>query len=349
LSANGSSNGKSKRDMSESEQLNTDSGSAPIFPVAEGELRRYVVLLLPGFSNLVLGAATGPIMATNSILGEDQYSIHFAALGSNRVQAEAGNWTEVEDISAVEKAHGLLICGGSPVSYRNDPVLNEWVRNNAYRFGLIAGLATGGLVMADAGLLVNHRAAIHWWDDGYLYEQYPNTRIMEDSFIVDRQRATSRGGTSTLDMMMFLLARDHGPEMAESLAQHFIRARVGGTTKTHRRLLTDRQVNEQPKLRNAIELMESNIEEPLSTDDVAGHVGISRRQLERLFKKYLDSVPSKYYQLIRLERARTLLHQTDQSIMEIAMQCGYSSGAHLSTSYRNQYGMTPSEERKRNL
>ena len=124
-----------------------------------------------------------------------------------------------------------------------------------------------------------------------------------------------------MDMMTFLLARDHGPELAESLAQHFIRARVGGTPKSHRQLLTAKQVTEQPKLQSAVELMESNIGEPLTTDDIAGHVGVSRRQLERLFRKHLESVPSKYYQQIRLEQARSLLHKSGASIMDIAQQC----------------------------
>lgn len=329
--------------MSETTSQSTNAS----FPVAPGELRQYVILLLPGFSNLVLGSATAPVMATNSILGEDQYLLRYVGFETTKVQAEAGNWVDVTPVSDIEKGYGLLICGGSPVSYQPNPELAQWVRENSYRFGMVAGLATGGLVMAEAGVLVNHRAAIHWWNDAFLFEQFPNIRIVEDSFVVDRTRATTRGGTSAMDMMTMLLARDHGAELAESLAQHFIRARIGGTTKTHRKLLTEQQREEQPKLQSAIELMESNIEEPLSTDDIAGHIGISRRQLERLFKKYLDSVPSKYYQQIRLERARNLLHQSSLSIMEIALQCGYSSGAHLSTSYRNNYGMTPSEERRR--
>ncbi|GAA3927837.1 GlxA family transcriptional regulator [Litoribacillus peritrichatus] len=311
------------------------------------ELKQYVVVLLPGFSNLVLGSATATVMATNSILGEDMYELRFAGFQTKQVMAEAGNLAMVEDVLDIDEGHGLLICGGSPVSYQADSGLVQWLRENAYRFGHVAGLATGGLVLAEAGLLNNHRAAIHWWDDGYLWDKHPQVRHVSDSFSVDRQRATSRGGTSTMDMMTFLLARDHGPELAESLAQHFIRARVGGTPKTHRQLLTAQQISEQPKLQSAVELMESNIEEPLTTDDISGHVGVSRRQLERLFRKHLESVPSKYYQQIRLEHARSLLHKSDLSIMDIAQQCGYSSGAHLSTSYRNTFGMTPSEERRR--
>jgi transcriptional regulator GlxA family with amidase domain len=321
----------------------------PVFPLQEGELRCLVVLLLPGFSNLVLGSATAPVMATNSILGEDRYCFRYVAYDAPFVVSEAGASIQTENITDIDHAFGLIVCGGSPVSFQYSDRLVEWLQHNAYRFTSIIGLATGGLMMAEAGLLGNHRAAVHWWDDTYLFNKFSSVRLVEDSFVVDRHRATCRGGTSAMDMMSVLLAREHGPELAESLAQHFIRARVGGARQNSRKLLTKSQVHEQPKLTEAVELMESNIEEPLSTEDIAGHVGISRRQLERLFNRYLDSVPSKYYLHIRLERARNQLFQTQQSIMEIALQCGFSSGAHLSTSYRNHFGLTPSEERRRAL
>ena len=99
------------------------------------------------------------------------------------------------------------------------------------------------------------------------------------------------------------------------------------------------------KLTEAVSLMEANIEEPLSTDDIAYYVGVSRRQLERLFKQYLSTVPSKYYLELRLNRARQLLQQTSKSIVQIGLACGFSSGPHFSSTYRNHFGITPREER----
>jgi len=101
----------------------------------------------------------------------------------------------------------------------------------------------------------------------------------------------------------------------------------------------------QPKLTDAVSLMEANIEEPLSTDDIAYYVGVSRRQLERLFKQYLSTVPSKYYLSLRLARARQLLQQTSKSIVQIGLACGFSSGPHFSSTYRSHFGITPREER----
>ena len=95
--------------------------------------------------------------------------------------------------------------------------------------------------------------------------------------------------------------------------------------------------------------MEANFEEPLPTEDIARLVGVSRRQLERLFKQHLDSLPSRYYLEMRLARARQLLRETSQSILQIGLSCGFSSGPHFSSAYRGHFGITPRDERTRRL
>ena len=77
--------------------------------------------------------------------------------------------------------------------------------------------------------------------------------------------------------------------------------------------------------------------------------GISRRQLERLFKQYLGSLPSRYYLELRLKRARQLLRDTNHSIVQVGLMCGFSSGSHFSTAFGALFGNTPREERQRKL
>ena len=93
-------------------------------------------------------------------------------------------------------------------------------------------------------------------------------------------------------------------------------------------------------------LMEANIEDPLTTDEIAGLVGVSRRQLERLFRQYLGSMPSKYYLGLRLSKARTQLQRTSKSVVQISLACGFSSAAHFSNAYRERFGVTPREDRR---
>lgn len=105
----------------------------------------------------------------------------------------------------------------------------------------------------------------------------------------------------------------------------------------------------QPVLVEALRLMESHIEEPLNTDDIAGVIGISRRQLERLFKQHLGNMPARYYLELRLQRSRALLLESHHSIVQVGLMCGFSSGAHFSTAYGALFGVTPREERQKKL
>jgi len=102
----------------------------------------------------------------------------------------------------------------------------------------------------------------------------------------------------------------------------------------------------QPKLTEAVSLMEANIEEPISLEELSSLVGISRRQLERLFQKYLQCVPTRYYMELRLKRARLLLLQTDKPVIDIALACGFISATHFSKCYRDFYSIPPSEARR---
>ncbi len=99
------------------------------------------------------------------------------------------------------------------------------------------------------------------------------------------------------------------------------------------------------KVTEAVALMEANLQEPLPTDEIARLVGVSRRQLERLFKQHLDDMPSRYYVELRLVRARRLLRHSGQSILQIALACGFASASHFSNAYRARFGHTPRDER----
>ncbi len=105
----------------------------------------------------------------------------------------------------------------------------------------------------------------------------------------------------------------------------------------------------QPVLAESLRLMETHIEEPLNTDDIANLVGISRRQLERLFKQHLGNMPARYYLELRLQRSRALLLESHHSIVQVGLMCGFSSGAHFATAYGALFGITPREERQKKL
>jgi transcriptional regulator GlxA family with amidase domain len=168
-------------------------------------------------------------------------------------------------------------------------------------------------------------------------------------FEIDGRLISCCGGAASLDFSMTLIEALFGASVQAEIKEALCIDRVRSSEERQRVALQARFGALQPKLSEAVTLMEANIEEPLSTDDIAGLVGLSRRQLERLFKQYLGSLPSRYYLELRLQRARQLLLETNHSIVQVGLMCGFSSGSHFSTAFGTLFGNTPREERQRKL
>ena len=298
--------------------------------------------LLERFSSLAYAACIEPFLVANEIQGEFNYQ--YVRLGFQpSVVSEEGLTVNVEQGLCIPHGlNGLVICGG--VTCQFDPTLISWTKQALNSLEWVAGLAGGGLLLAETGQLINRKVSIpslgHYAELASSYD----LRLSSDLFSNDGNVWTCRSGTASMDMILFMLAKMHSVEFSEKIAQVISGKRLGNSRGVS--LADDNKLKaEAPALVEALELMETNLEEPLSSDDIAFHVGISRRQLERLFKKHLNTLPSRYYSHLRLEHARHLLHTTSSSVTEIALCCGYSSGAHFSTAYRAMFGKTPKEER----
>lgn len=302
------------------------------------------LLLLPGASALTYAAAVEPLQACNRLLGENSFALHHLGLG-----AAFSSGLPLPDVpfgASSQSFDWLLLVGGHTPCRGLSRDLLPTLADRCTTIPLVGGLASGSLVLADAGLLNGYRATLHGLPSLELRQRYDNVRLTDDVFCVDRNRLTCRGATAAQDLMIWTIGRELGRDVAEALAQWFVRERVGEPELGAGTELDQATRTEQPALAEAVDLMFSNIEEPLSGDDIAGHVNLSRRQLERLFRKYLDTVPSRYYLKIRLDKARELVRSSGLSLTDIAMSCGFSSGAHFSTTYRNAFGLTPSEDRE---
>ncbi len=146
-------------------------------------------------------------------------------------------------------------------------------------------------------------------------------------------------------MMLYLISAQHGSDLATTVADELVYTQVRKHNDPQRRSLQKRLDTRNPNLIEAVQLMEHNIEEPLSIPELSEHLGISDRELERLFKHYLQTTPSAYYRNLRLEQARWMLQQTSDSVTSIAVACGFASLSHFTRSYHRHFGKKPSEER----
>jgi transcriptional regulator GlxA family with amidase domain len=241
----------------------------------------------------------------------------------------------------------LLVADETQVALR--PALSRTVIERLRTSAYWGGAGAGVLWLADAGALDNIRTALPWTLYGDIDTRAEHAILTPHLFDIDGARLTCCGGTASIDFALTLVDAIFGATVQAQIKEALCVDRVRGPDERQRVALQARFGTLQPKLTEAVSLMEANIEEPLSTDDIAGLVGISRRQLERLFKQYLGSLPSRYYLELRLQRARQLLLETNNSIVQVGLMCGFSSGSHFSTAFGALFGNTPREERQRKL
>jgi transcriptional regulator GlxA family with amidase domain len=223
-------------------------------------------------------------------------------------------------------------------------VLN-WLRREARRGVTVGGLCTAAYSLAKAGLLDGKKATIHWENQDSFLEEFEEVKLTKSVFVIDGNRISTAGGTASIDLMLKLIAGDHGEDVANAVADQLIYSSIRTDQDTQRLSIPTRIGVRHPKLSQVIQMMEQNIEDPISPADLAEDVGMSTRQLERLFRRYLNRSPKRYYMELRLQKARNLLMQTDMSVINVALACGFASPSHFSKCYRAHYKTTPYRER----
>lgn len=309
---------------------------------------RIAVLLLPGFSLSEAGLFADCVAEVNAVAAAPLYELQFLSMDGLPVASQHGRPWLVDGRFDSENAFTLFLVMTSRLPRplpSNDPIVAA-LSAQARHKGILGAAHAGAFWLAAAGLLNGCRATVHWSLLDTFAERHGQVIASSNLFELDRDRATCGGGAAVADLFLFLAARQHGHELAATVAENLLLDRVRGKDDRQRVPLKNRVGASQPKLVQAVLLMEANLEEPLTTDEIAGHVCVSRRQLERLFKQHLERVPSQYYLELRLNRARQMLRQTSKSIIQIGLSCGFSSGPHFSSAYRNHFGVTPREDRQ---
>ena len=305
-------------------------------------------LLLPGFSLISFSSAIEPIHKVNQVLGKKAYSPVLVSVDGEPVCSSSAVNVHVDgDLSVIADSDVLFICGSSAciVCDDNDEMIATWLQHTSAIPAALGGIASGSGVLARAGMLDGYRAASSCPESA---GRYPDVIFTRNLYELDHQRYTCSGGSASMDMMLALIGKQQGLDLSATVAEILVNDRRGSYARGKATIKASGvKPGPEPKLREALDLMLSNIEEPLGADELASHVGISRRQLERLFRKNLHTAPSKYYLQLRLEAARKLLREDDVSVVQVALATGFSNASHFSTAYRNHFQLTPREERQR--
>ncbi|WP_114967271.1 GlxA family transcriptional regulator [Alkalilacustris brevis] len=308
--------------------------------------RRFVFLLLDRFSMLCFASAIEPLRLANRLLGWRAYDWVLAGEGGETATCSNGAVFHLDmGLDEIEREDTVLVCGGVDVQEASTRAVINWLRRIARHGVTIGGMCTGSHTLARAGLLDGRRATIHWENHDSFLEEFEMVDLAKSVFVIDGNRLSTAGGTASIDLMLRLIADDHGEDLANTVADQLIYSTIRTDQDTQRLSIPTRIGVRHPKLAQVIQIMEQNIEEPISPAELARTVGMSTRQLERLFRRYLSRSPKRYYMEIRLNKARNLLMQTDMSVINVALACGFTSPSHFSKCYRAHYDTTPYRER----
>lgn len=226
----------------------------------------------------------------------------------------------------------------------SQPVDNEtiaYLKQAAAKRVPLIGVCTGSFILAEAGLMANHESCVSWLHHQDFRERFPDLRVRSDRlFHLDSQRGSCAGGSSSADLANVLVQRHIGRDAARNALEvlQIDRARSATHCQARRPFVVETR---DPRITSVLITMEQNLEGDVPLERLAKSVGLSRRQLERLFEEQTGLSPGAAYRKIRLERARELLQNTNRAVVDIAFDVGYSSASHFTKAFRLAFGSTP--------
>jgi transcriptional regulator GlxA family with amidase domain len=304
-------------------------------------------LMLNEFTMIAFSSAIEVLRMANYLSGKPLYS--WCVISPDGQPVASSNGLALAPTSTYETAGPLdlvFVCGGTSVTRFVDDQVLALLRRIADDKVILGGLCTGTYALVKAGLLNGYQAAIHWENLSALLEAHTKVKFVEELFVIDRDRITCTGGIAPVDMMLTVVRERCGKTLVAEISEQFILEQVRDSKYRQHIPLAARMGCNHKALMEVAALMEANIEEPLSLEELSQLAGLSQRHLQRMFREALDVTPSHYYLDLRLRRARELLLQTEMSITSITVACGFQSACHFSKSYRAQFGKPPSSERR---
>lgn len=308
--------------------------------------QHFVFLLLENFSHLAFSCALEPLRIANLVAGRELYRWSLAS--EDGVSATCSNRAVtlvdrgLEPCTHVDR---LFVISGIHVEAHVTPGVLAFLRREKAAGRAIGAICSGAYVLARAGFLDGVETAVHWEFHDLFAEVFPQVKLLRNVFVASARHITASGGTAAADLMLHLIGRDHGQELSTRVADQMVYNAVREGTAAQRVSAQSKVGRRNVHLARAIEIIEQTLEEPLPTSELAARLGISTRQLERLFSQFLNTTPKSYVMDLRLHRARNLIVQTEASITEIAVACGFNSAAHFSKAFRKQFGQSPGTQR----
>lgn len=317
------------------------------YPVKDQKpVRWFGFLLLPQFTLLAFSAALDPLRIANQLAQKPLYGwLVFSQDGaavSSSSGIDIGVHASLDDLKP--DTHLLTCSGNNGTKVASESVLAQ-IRRHVRFGGKVGGVCTGAATLARAGLLADRRFTLHWENQPGFSEVFPELIPTPQRYEKDGDLLTCGGGAAATEMMISIIAQDYGEDFAIAVSDMCLNGPDISVRNEQRSSIAKAISSRNPRVLTVLRAMYDNIEVPLTLDELAEHAEISRRQIERQFKQLLDEAPAQTYRNIRLDRARTLLMETNLSVMEVAMAAGFNSNGVFSRHYKDRYGESPYGDR----
>jgi len=303
------------------------------------------ILLIDGYPLIPFSCVVEVLRAANQLSNSELFEWQLYAPNSKPVMSSSGIAVPAQPLSHAKDLHTLIICAPSNAQEFNNTATLELLKKFDTQGVNLGTVSFGSFILARAGLLNHCRSTIHWENIPVFKELYPQLDITFTLYEIDQKRFTCSGGTAALDMMLKLVENQHGRLLAQKISQYYHHDRIRSEIESQQMASRLDLAMSAPKLVDVINLMESNIEEPLVLPHIAKQCDLSLRQVERLFLQYRDLTPSQYYLSLRLSHAKQLLLNTNRSVIDISIATGFKSHAYFAACYRKLFGSSPRNHR----
>lgn len=314
----------------------------------DGQPYRYGFLLTPDFTLIAFSSAVEVLRMANLTSQQELYQWSVMTIDDQPVTSSAA--LEFQPNLPFDKAKDLdavFVCAGVNVRKNWNRPLSAGLRHLESANLPLGGLCTASYLLAKSGVLDEHRCTVHWEYLSSLREEFPRITVKDDIFEIDRKRYTCAGGTAPLDMMLYIVARDYGRDVALAISEQFTVERIRDLGEAQEVSVRNQSPGAPDYLSDAVQLMKHNVSERLFVEEIATYLKVSTRQLERAFKRHFNTSPSQYYLRVRLNAARNLLRHSSMTVRAIAIETGFKSLQHFSKCYFDHFKVRPTQERGR--
>jgi transcriptional regulator GlxA family with amidase domain len=317
-------------------------GSAHVTLSGKRDVIDVAFVLLPKFTMLAFSSAIEPLRMANQLTQQVLFRWTVLSDDGGPVACSNGVPVMVDGPWSTAKPEGIvLVVSGVEPEGKASVALGDWLRGLWRRGRIVGGLCTGAYALAQAGILKGRRFTMHWDNTTAFSENFPDLEPSRQVFSIDDRVMTCAGGVAAADLMLKLISDRFGAELGQEVMNMCLLTQRRDEADSQTASLATRLGTRHDKLLQAAAYLEARIEEELDLDGCAAHLNLSRRQIERLFNRYLGLTPVRYMNDLRLARGRALLAETDMKVTDVAVACGYASTSHFSKSFRKKYGVSP--------